>query len=320
MLDSGCPASKQLADRLASRDNILLLSQLSLSQITRKKSERKEDGEKGGVSEISTTNGIAGDSGAAPGSESMMPLSVPPIIAPKEEVHPNVDQGGEDVLVPPMEDEPAEQRNAALLYNALRIIKKLSEKSPHILYSNHQLLSTLTQLVPQCQASNESTTSKHILLTSLLSFSSYSLHQRATIAMENAYRNAHQLSLLSEILIGYCRLHPYPTDADSLLQPGRSQLFEDTFFSLAPVLTMKSCILDFTFLLDFYRSEVPFLCSSSHARKRIIRKTFNLVASKREKVALKVKLVQVSMSLSPRNFILFPSLLCLSLLLVGTML
>jgi hypothetical protein len=196
-------------------------------------------------------------------------------------------------------DEAKEQMNAALSYNALRLIHKLAQSSNHlsVLFDNSSLLSTLKRMVPICLSMNDCCNRKHILHTSLLFYSTYTLHQRATLTMENNYRTSHQLKLLCDIIIRYCRLYnPVGVNSTSI----SAQNFEVMLFSLLPVLIMKHSIIDFTFLLDFFKSEMPILCSTASAKRLILWQILKMVAGKQGAegggtlVALKVKLIQVS--------------------------
>ena len=72
-----------------------------------------------------------------------------------------------------------------------------------------------------------------------------------------------------------------------------AEMFQKMVFSLLPVLTMKTSIIDFTFLSDFLKFEVPMLSCSPSAKKEILRKTFDLVAGKKASIAFKVKIIQV---------------------------
>ena len=224
------------------------------------------------------------------------------------------------------EDEATEQRNATLVHNSFQIIKKLSFLSPYVLFDNYNFLLNLQSMIPICLLNCENSNNKHILQTNLLPFSNYSVHQKAIVTMEIAYRNANQLKLLCEIIIQYCR--SYPADSNTNLfekendnkvninesikkynitntkiKDGNTnsninnihtiELFEKMFFSLLPVLAMKTCIIDFTFLSDFLKFEIPILCSSPSAKKEILRKAFDLIAGKKASMALKVKIIQV---------------------------
>ena len=72
-----------------------------------------------------------------------------------------------------------------------------------------------------------------------------------------------------------------------------AEMFQKMVFSLLPVLTMKTSIIDFTFLSDFLKFEIPMLTCSPSAKKEILRKTFDLVAGKKASIAFKVKIIQV---------------------------
>ena len=147
----------------------------------------------------------------------------------------------------------------------------------------------LRQLVPVCFEISEKTQTnphQHNPLTFL--GPGPPPHHRATLHMETAYRNAHKLRLLCEIIIQYCRTNPANASSSQ-----SSETFELMTFSLLPVLTMKLCAVDFTFLSDFFKSEIPLLCTSAAAKKQILRRSFGVVAGKRASVALKVKVVQV---------------------------
>lgn len=147
----------------------------------------------------------------------------------------------------------------------------------------------LRQLVPVCFEISESTqTSPHQHNPLPFLGPGPPSHHRATLHMETAYRNAHKLRLLCEIIIQYCRTNPASANSSQ-----SSETFEMMTFSLLPVLTMKLCAVDFTFLSDFFKSEIPLLCTSAAAKKQILRKSFGVVAGKRASVALKVKVVQV---------------------------
>jgi hypothetical protein len=175
-------------------------------------------------------------------------------------------------------DEVKEQMNTALSYNALRLIHKLSQNSDYlsVLFDNTSLLSILKRMVTVCLSQNDGCNRKHILHTSLLLYSPYSLHQRATLTMENNYRASHQLNLLCDITIRYCRLYN-PDEISSILKIS-PQNFELMSFSLLPVLIMKHSILDFTFLLNFFKSEIPVLCSTSTAKRQILWRVLKMVA------------------------------------------
>ena len=263
---------------LSSRDSISLLMELCLRSLL-KKDEDKSEGEEKKVKVEGASNATA-DAIAHP-AHPAHPLSL--------DLPADCKDNPAKLLGP--EDEATEQKNATLAYNAIRILKKLSEKAPGILYNNLNLLAALHHMLPVCLANSEASNNKHILATSLLNHSGYQVHQRASVTMEIAYRNAHQLKLLCEVIIQYCRTNP--ADANT---PHSSEMFEQLSFSLLPVLTMKLSIVDFTFLLDFFRAEMPMLCASSSAKKQMLRKTFSLVAGKRASVALKVKIIQVTLS------------------------
>lgn len=322
VLDLSCEDSQQLGLKLASKGSMTLLCSICFSSV----SNGREDGGCG-TEKIPL---VTADTMLMPGSLTLAPISESFSISPlmsqenascKDEIafETKVETGSAS-LAPtqagsaPIEtgkgtgDEATEQLNAVLSYNALRLIHRLSQNSNFlcVLFDNPSLLSTLRHMVAVCLAKNEGSNRKHILLTSLLSFSSHSLHQRATVTMENNYRDAHQLKLLCDIIIQYCRL--YNPDAVSSISIVSSQNFELMSFSLLPVLTMKQCIIDFTFLLDFFKLEIPILCSSSSAKRQILWKLLNMVAGKLgggggvASVALKVKLLQVSLLL---NFFVF---------------
>ena len=106
------------------------------------------------------------------------------------------------------DDEATIQRNGNLSHNSFLIIKKLSILSPHTLFDNFEFLQNLQSMVSACLINCENSNSKRILETNLLSFSNYSIHQRAVVTMEVAYRNSNQLKSLCEIIIQYCRSFP----------------------------------------------------------------------------------------------------------------
>jgi hypothetical protein len=281
VLDSDSPCVTKFEKFLASAESVTMLSKLCFSSMLTEEDKEGDKDSKSSDSSDVAISGSASGTGAGTGTvgeetagESARP-GVPPL--PLDAIP------GAGI-----EEDVAQQKKATLAYNALLLLRKLSERCPTVLYSNPALLCTLRQLVPVYLAISEGCNSSHVLRGSTLPYADSSLHQKAAVTMEMAYRNAHQLKVLCEIIIRYCRSNP--ADANS---SNSFDTFELMAFSLLPVLTMRICILDFTFLVDFYRSEIPYLCFSPPAKKQILRKTFSLVAGKKASVALKVKIIQV---------------------------
>lgn len=294
VLDCDSPCVSKFEKFLASAESVTMLSKLCFSSmLTEEDKEGDKDGKSSESSDAAMSDSASGVSGAgagAAGGEETASDPARPGVAPLP---------SDSIPGAGIEEDVAQQKKATLAYNALLLLRKLSERCPTALYSNPALLSTLRQLVPVYLAISEGCNSSHVLSGSILPYADSSLHQKASLTMEMAYRNAHQLKVLCEIIIRYCRSNP--ADATSTHS---FDTFELMSFSLLPVLTMKICILDFTFLVDFYRSEIPYLCYSPPAKKQILRKTFSLVAGKKASVALKVKVIQVLRLLSLYFFLM----------------
>jgi hypothetical protein len=280
VLDSDSSCVTKFEKFLASAESVTMLSKLCFnSMLTEEDKEGGKDTKCSDSSDAALSDSASGTGTGSVGEETVGDSARPGVPPLPLDAIPGAG----------IEEDVAQQKKATLAYNALLLLRKLSERCPTVLYSNPALLCTLRQLVPVYLAISEGCNSSHVLSGSILPYADSSLHQKASVTMEMAYRNAHQLKVLCEIIIRYCRSNP--ADANS---SNSFDTFELMAFSLLPVLTMKICILDFTFLVDFYRSEIPYLCFSPPAKKQILRKTFSLVAGKKASVALKVKIIQVS--------------------------
>ena len=288
MLDSDCTCLSSFEKVIASNESVNILLKLCLIPLLKKEEDQDKEGSEGsgkyfeGASDA-TSDALQG--GQKDPSRLPLPPFKPGIISGLGAGQRAGTGAGAGAGA---EEDAAAQRSATLAYNALRLLQKMSERCPSILFSNPSLLSVLRHLVPLCLTMSESSVAVPPPSPATLVFLDYALHLKGIVTMEASYRHAHQLQLLCEIIIQYCRLHK--ADSQSLFG---YDTFELMAFSLLPVLTMRLCILDFTFLLDFFKNEVPSLCTSPASKKKILRKTFNLVAGKRASAALKVKVIQV---------------------------
>lgn len=292
MLDSDCTCLSSFEKVIASNESVNILLKLCLIPLLKKEEDQDKEGSEGSGKYFEGASDAASDA-LQGGQKDPSRLPLPPFkpgvvsgLGTGQRAGTGVGAGGGAGAGG--EEDAAAQRSATLAYNALRLLQKMSERCPSILFSNPSLLSVLRHLVPLCLTMSESSVAVPPPSPATLVFLDYALHLKGIVTMEASYRHAHQLQLLCEIIIQYCRLHK--ADSQSLFG---YDTFELMAFSLLPVLTMRLCILDFTFLLDFFKNEVPSLCTSPASKKKILRKTFNLVAGKRASAALKVKVIQV---------------------------
>ena len=284
MLDSDCTCLSSFEKVIASNESVNILLKLCLIPLLKKEEDQDKEGSEGSGKYFEGASDAASEV-LQGGQRDPSRLALPPF---KPGVISGLGAGQRAGAGSGGEEDAAAQRSATFAYNALRLLQKMAERCPSILFSNPSLLSVLRHLVPLCLTMSESSVSVPPSSPATLVFLDYALHLKGIVTMETSYRHAHQLQLLCEIIIQYCRLHK--ADSQSLFG---YDTFELMAFSLLPVLTMRLCILDFTFLLDFFKNEVPSLCTSPASKKKILRKTFNLVAGKRASAALKVKVIQV---------------------------
>ena len=287
VLDSDCTCLSSFEKVIASNESVNILLKLCLIPLLKKDEDqdKEKDGSEGTAKyhEGSSSAEVASDAPQG-GQKDPSRLPLPPF---KTGVIAGLGAGQRAGVG--AEEDAASQRSATLAYNALRLLQKMSERCPSILFNNPSLLSVLRHLVPLCLTISEGSVAVHPPSPTTLVFLDYAQHLKGIVTMEAAYRHAHQLQLLCEIIIQYCKMHR----SDSTSHLFGYDTFELMAFSLLPVLTMRLCILDFTFLLDFFKRDVPSLCTSPASKKKILRKTFSLVAGKRASAALKVKVIQV---------------------------
>ena len=313
VLDTDCACVTKFEKFLASRESIFLLTPYCFRPLLRKEEDKIKENTEGKEkinNSVAVREGTSDSTALVPSSTSTTATDSKENIPIKSEKEHSL-----SLKLPgtfSAEEEAVEQRHAILSYNTFRILKRLSQCAPLILFNNIPFLNALQHMIPICLQNTEINCYNKISQSTTLPYSGYSLHQKAVVAMEITYRNAHQLKLLCEIIIEYCRSNP--ADANNSSTPHNNthstthtntsnthsshnthnEMFEQMIFSLLPVLTMKTCIVDFTFLFDFLKFEVPVLCASASAKKQLLKKTFYLVAGKRASVALKVKVIQVN--------------------------